>query len=112
MVCLVPDMANSTATQVRDTEHGWTFPAGLILFLAAYICLAVFVFYPRISAPPCEMRFRLELSFVLPAALGGLLIPLMFNLHAAIKLAISLCAAAVSGLVAWWAVASVFPSFC
>jgi hypothetical protein len=112
---MMDEPAHSAHSALLHVESplAWTFPAGLLMLVATFIALAVFVFYPRTLPPACEMQLRTLLTFAMPAGLGGVLTPLAI---APISPAVRVAAAIVLGLaatgVAWAAVASLFPSFC
>ena len=105
----------AAAAAVLDVENplAWTFPAGVVMLAATFVALAVFVFFPRTLSPACEMELRTQLTFLIPAGLGGVMTPLAV---AALSPAVRAVAAVVLGLaataVAWAAVASLFPPFC
>jgi putative effector of murein hydrolase LrgA (UPF0299 family) len=103
------------AARVLDVESSlaWTFPAGLVMLAATFLALAVFVFYPRSLPPACEMQLRTLLTFALPAGVGGVLTPLaLASLSPALRAVAAVVLGLVATLIAWGAVASVFPSFC
>jgi hypothetical protein len=109
---MVEDRARSALLEV-ESPVAWTFPAGLIMISAAFIGLAVFVFYPRTLPPACEMQLRTLLTFVLPAGLGGVLMPLAIaSLSPALRAVAAVVLGAGATAIAWTAVASLFPSFC
>jgi hypothetical protein len=107
------DNAQTSSFVAVDSPLGWTFPAGFILLASSFICLLVFVLYPRTASPACEMQTRLVLSFAIPAGLGGALTPLAIApLSPTLRAIGAVLAGVAAAALAWVAVAGLFPSFC
>jgi len=105
--------AQTSSFVAVESPLAWTFPAGFILLASSFICLLVFVLYPRTASPACEMQTRMVLSFVVPAGLGGALTPLAIAaLSPTLRAIGAVLAAIVASALAWVGVAGLFPSFC
>ena len=104
-----------TAAGIWITREGplaWTFPAGIVLIATTVVSLAVFLLYPRATAPACEMELRTVLTFAIPIAAGGGLIGLSVEAVALVRLAVSALLVLALAVLTSLAVAALFPSFC
>jgi hypothetical protein len=91
----------------------WTFAAGFVMLVSAFIALAVFELFPRMTPPACEMQLRIVLSFVIPAGTGAALLPVaMTRLPPGIRAVIGTAAGVAAIALAWFLTSRLFPSYC
>jgi hypothetical protein len=103
----------AVASFAREGSFAWMLAAGAVLWASSVLALLVFLLYPRLIAPACEMKARIVVTFAMPIAAGAWLLPLGLSIRSGlVRVALGAIAAVACGAIASWAVSAVFPSFC